>query len=43
MPSFKPKAKKKISDNAQQILTVDNKHNEKMTEFQMIEKINIPK
>jgi hypothetical protein len=43
MPSFKPKAKKKILNNGQQILTVDNQHNEKMKQFQTIEEVNIPR
>ncbi len=42
MPSFKPKAKKKIAINSQQILTVDNQHNEKMKLFDDIEKNQIP-
>jgi len=43
MPSFKPKAKKKFSANGQQILTVDNQHNEKMNYFKTIEETSIPK
>ena len=43
MPSFKPKSKKKILNNGQQILTVDNQHNEKMKHFQTIEEVNIPR
>jgi|TARA_B110000046_G_scaffold67419_2_gene75433 hypothetical protein len=43
MPSFKPRAKKKLSKKGQNILTVDNQHNEKMKHFQTIEENSIPK
>ena len=43
MPSFKPKAKKKIvSSKKQQTCTLDSKHNEKMQEFKNIDEKHIP-
>ena len=33
MPSFKPKASKKIKINKKSIITLDSKHDEKMKEF----------
>ena len=33
MPSFKPKASKKIKINKKSIVTLDSKHDEKMEEF----------
>lgn len=38
MPSFKPKATKKISNISNKKITLDVKHNEKMSEFDIIEK-----
>ena len=43
MPNFKPKAKKKIKMNKNTLITLDNKHNEKMTTFDEIENVIIPK
>ena len=43
MPNFKPKAKKKIKVNKKSTITLDNKHNEKMTEFHNIQNNIIPK
>tara|TARA_B100001057_G_C22719225_1_gene899019 strand:+ start:1 stop:1119 length:1119 start_codon:yes stop_codon:yes gene_type:complete len=43
MPSFKPKATKKISNTSNKKVTLDVKHDEKMTEFETIEKKTIPK
>ena len=42
MPAFKPKANKKISRCNKSIITLDNKHNEKMAEFDNIENIILP-
>ena len=42
MPSFKPKANKKFDKIATKITTVDNKHKEKMDEFNTIKKKEIP-
>jgi ribosomal protein L37AE/L43A len=42
MPSFKPKATKKIICSKKNITTVDNKHQEKMDEFKEIENSLIP-
>jgi len=42
MPNFKPKTKKKIRMNKKSIITVDNKHNEKMREINIIRKKKIP-
>ena len=42
MPNFKPK-KKKIKVNKKSTVTLDNKHNEKMTEFHNIQNNIIPK
>ena len=42
MPNFKPKTKKKIRMNKKSIITVDNKHNEKMKELNTIRKKKIP-
>ena len=33
MPNFKPKAKKKLAKKSKSSITLDNKHNEKMTLF----------
>ena len=41
MPSFKPKANKKISHCHKSIVTLDGKHNEKMMEFDNIENIKL--
>ena len=43
MPNFKPKSGKKIKVNKHSIMTLDNKHNQKMTEFDKIENNTIPK
>ena len=42
MPNFKPKAKKKIKMNKNTLITLDNKHNEKMTRFDQLENTIIP-
>ena len=42
MPNFKPKAKKKIKVNKKSTITLDNKHNEKMKEFNIIQEKKIP-
>ena len=42
MPSFKPKANKKISSCKKSTITLDSKHNEKMKEFKKIEKKILP-
>ena len=42
MPSFKPKANKKIMSNPKTNVTVDSKHNEKMKEFRRINNKTIP-
>jgi len=42
MPNFKPKSGKKIKINKHSIMTLDNKHNEKMTEFNNIHNNTIP-
>lgn len=42
MPNFKPKAKKKIKMNKNTLITLDNKHNEKMTRFTELETKIIP-
>jgi len=42
MPSFKPKANKKILSNPKTNVTVDSKHNEKMKEFKNIDSKLIP-
>jgi hypothetical protein len=42
MPNFKPKAKKKIKVNKKSTITLDNKHNEKMKEFNIINEKTIP-
>ena len=42
MPSFKPKANKKIVRNPKTNITVDSKHNEKMKEFHDISNSKIP-
>lgn len=39
MPSFKPKTNKKISVNEKNSITLDNKHNEIMTNFSNNESI----
>ena len=43
MPSFKPKANKKIVVSKKSNVTVDSKHQEKMNEFQNIAEVIIPK
>ena len=43
MPSFKPKASKKIKINKRSIVTLDSKHDEKMEEFLDISNNIIPK
>ena len=43
MPSFKPKASKKIKINKKSIITLDSKHDEKMVEFVDISNNIIPK
>ena len=43
MPNFKPKAKKKFKINKKAAMTLDSKHNEKMTSFQNIKNVQIPK
>ena len=43
MPSFKPKANKKIMVSKKSNVTVDSKHQEKMNEFQNIAEVIIPK
>ena len=43
MPNFKPKSQKKIKVNKHSIVTLDNKHNEKMNEFNDIDSVIIPK
>jgi len=43
MPSFKPKANKKIMVSKKSNVTVDSKHQEKMKEFKNIEDVIIPK
>ena len=43
MPSFKPKASKKIKINKKSIVTLDSKHDEKMEEFLDISNNIIPK
>ena len=42
MPSFKPKANKKIADTSTKTMTLDNKHNEKMLEFDEIKRKELP-
>jgi hypothetical protein len=42
MPSFKPKANKKIIEQSSIKITMDNKHNEKMQEFHNIENSKLP-
>ena len=42
MPNFKPKTKKKIKLNKKSTITLDNKHNEKMQEFENIQNKIIP-
>ncbi len=43
MPNFKPKAKKKIKLDKNTLITLDNKHNEKMEYFLKLEQETIPK
>ena len=43
MPNFKPKTKKKIKGSSKKSLTLDNKHTEKMKEFQNNKNVKIPK
>ena len=43
MPNFKPKSQKKINVDKHSIVTLDNKHNEKMNEFHDIDNVIIPK
>ena len=42
MPNFKPKANKKIKVNKKSTITLDNKHNQKMNEFKIIQEKTIP-
>tara|TARA_Y100000389_G_scaffold179159_1_gene192933 strand:+ start:316 stop:591 length:276 start_codon:yes stop_codon:yes gene_type:complete len=42
MPSFKPKANKKIDKFSSNTITVDNTHNEKMKEFEKIKYKELP-
>ena len=42
MPNFKPKSGKKIKINKHSIMTLDNKHNQKMSEFNNIQNSTIP-
>jgi hypothetical protein len=42
MPNFKPKAKKKIKMDKNTLITLDNKHNEKMTFFENLKTTVIP-
>ena len=42
MPNFKPKANKKIKMNKKSTVTLDSKHNQKMTEFKIINEEIIP-
>ena len=42
MPSFKPKANKKIMVSKKSNVTVDSKHQEKMNEFKNIDDVVIP-
>ena len=42
MPSFKPKVKKKIDVDKNSLITLDNKHNEKLEEYFVIENVDIP-
>ena len=42
MPNFKPKAKKKILANKKEVISLDNKHSEKMKNFEYYETIKIP-
>ena len=42
MPSFKPKANKKIMVSKKSNVTVDSKHQEKMNEFKNIDDVIIP-
>ena len=43
MPSFKPKANKKILSSKKLNITVDSKHQEKLNEFENIDENIIPK
>tara|TARA_Y100001970_G_C14211561_1_gene847245 strand:- start:183 stop:1298 length:1116 start_codon:yes stop_codon:yes gene_type:complete len=43
MPNFKPKSKKKIKVSSKNTLTLDNKHTEKINEFQKNKNNEIPK
>ena len=43
MPNFKPKSKKKIKANSKSNITLDSKHNEKISEFKTITEKTIPK
>ena len=42
MPSFKPKANKKISSCKKSTITLDSKHSEKIEEFKKIKEIILP-
>ena len=42
MPNFKPKNQKKLAVNKHSIMTLDNKHDEKMKEFTQISEKQIP-
>ena len=43
MPNFKPKSEKKMKYTKNNKITLDNKHKEKMNEFQNIKQKIIPK
>ena len=42
MPNFKPKATRNFKISKKYSVTLDNKHNEKMKEFHIIQKKKIP-
>ena len=42
MPNFKPKTKKKIKVSKKSTITLDSKHNEKITEFKNIKEQRLP-
>jgi len=43
MPNFKPKNQKKLAVNKHSITTLDNKHDEKMSQFKKNSDIELPK
>ena len=43
MPHFKPKASKKFKVNKKMAATIDSQHHEKMSHFNTIQRIRIPK